>query len=249
METCRCIIKTTKTISAVCKYLIWRLTRNILAIWGHTATSYTHDSYALGEVDLPAEKQYKHDTAAGKYEVTDIPARKAYVVYLADIFEGYIRVLDVSDPGKPVVLHSVHAPMYNQGYSVHNIWASEDKKWLFATEETKRSSLLVYDISNPAKPGFVSAYRSELVADISLIHNVVIKGHIAYCSWYKDGVRLIDISNPVHPKEVAFFDSSVRSFPDSEPYHGNWSVDVDDRGLIMISDIEEGLFILRRTAK
>ncbi|MBI4158138.1 MAG: choice-of-anchor B family protein [Candidatus Yanofskybacteria bacterium] len=192
---------------------------------GSYSASYTHDSYALGEVD--------------------ISGRKAYIVYLADIFGGYIRVLDVSDPGKPVLLHSVHAPMHNQGYSVHNVWASEDKQWLFATEETEGSSLLVYDISNPVKPRFVSAYRNELVADDSIIHNVVIKGKIAYCSWYKEGVRLIDISNPVHPKEVAFFDSSFKDFGNS-PFHGNWSVDVDDRGLVMISDIEEGLFILRR---
>ena len=145
-------------------------------------------------------------------------------------------------------MHSVHTPLHNQGISVHNVWASEDKRWLFATEETEGSSLLIYDISQPVRPRFVEAYRNERVPDLSIIHNVVIKGSIAYCSWYREGVRLIDISNPVHPKEVAFFDSSIRQFPEAERFHGNWSVDVDDRGLIMISDIEEGLFVLRRTS-
>ena len=205
--------------------------------------SYTHDSYALGEVDFPLRLEF--NPTMGKY--VEVKGKRGYIVYLADIFEGYIRVLDVSDPVNPVLLDSVHTPLYNQGISVHNLWASEDKKWLFATEETDGSSLLVYDISFPDRPRFVTVYRSEKVADKSLVHNVVIRGNIAYCSWYQEGLRLIDISNPVHPKEFAFFDSSTKSFTDTSPFHGNWSVDVDDRGLIMISDIEEGLFILRRT--
>lgn len=209
---------------------------------GHYNDHYTHDSYALGMVDIPARME--PNLELGRYD--RIEGKTAYIVYLADIYEGFIHVLNVSDPANPVLENSIHTPMYNQFPSVHNVWASEDKKWLFATEETEGSSLLVYDISNPAKPRFVIAYRNERVADDSLIHNVVIRGQIAYCSWYKEGVRLIDISDPVHPKEIAFFDSSFRDFGD-EPFHGNWSVDVDDQGLIMISDIEEGLFILRRT--
>ena len=205
---------------------------------GSYSASYTHDSYALGEVEVPSRWEFVK--TAGTY--VEIARMQAYILYLADIQEGYIRVLNVSDPTNPVLESSVRTPLS----AVHNVWASEDKKWLFATEETYGSSLLVYDLSNPVNPRFVAAYRSKLVADNSIIHNVVVKGHIAYCSWYKDGVRLINISNPVHPKEVAFFDSSSRDFG-GEPFHafhGNWSVDVDDRGLIMISDIEEGLFIL-----
>lgn len=210
---------------------------------GSYSASYTHDSYAVGDVEIPP--RWEFDKTAGKY--VELERTKGYILYLADILEGYIRVLDVSDPAKSVLVHSVHAPLHNQGISVHNLWASEDEKWLFATEETYGSSLLVYDISQPVKPRFVAAYRSELVAYDSIIHNVVIKGKVAYCSWYREGVRLIDISNPLHPREIAFFDSSFRDFPASEPFHGNWSVDVDDRGLVMISDIEEGLFILHRT--
>lgn len=217
---------------------------------GGYSASYTHDSYALGEIVIPSrweiDPNKEPDSIHGRF--IRIPEKKAYILYLADILEGYIRVLDVTDPAKPVLVHSLHAPLHNQGISVHNIWASEDKKWLFATEETEGSSLLVYNISDPVKPRFVSVYRNERVADNSIIHNVVIKGNTAYCSWYKEGVRLIDISNPVHPKEIAFFDSSLKDFSkDPIPFHGNWSVDIDDRGLIMISDIEEGLFILRRT--
>lgn len=211
---------------------------------GSYSASYTHDSYALGYADIPPRQEFDSETR--KY--VEIGQERRYLIYLADIFQGYIHVVDVSEPANPVLMHSVHAPLHNQGVSVHNVWASEDKKWLFATEETEGSSLLVYDISQPLRPRFVAAYRNERVPDLSIIHNVVIKGSIAYCSWYREGVRLIDISNPVHPREFAFFDSSTREFPEAERFHGNWSVDVDDRGLIMISDIEEGLFILRRTS-
>lgn len=207
---------------------------------GSYSASYTHDSYALGDVEVP--KRWKFDQTAGEY--AEIEAGRKYILYLADIYKGEINVLDVSDPSNPVLENSVHTPLHNQNVATHNVWASEDKKWLFATEETEGSSLLVYSITDPTKPRFVTAYRSERVADNSIIHNVVVKGNIAYCSWYKEGVRLIDISNPVHPREIAFFDSSLVTFPGDDPFHGNWSVDVDDRGLIIISDIEEGLFVL-----
>jgi choice-of-anchor B domain-containing protein len=207
--------------------------------------SYTHDSFALGEVNIPERFIFED----GNYK--KIPASKANIVYLADIFEGYVRILDTSDAHNPKLIDSLFTPLGNQYPATHNVWASEDKKWLFVTEETSGSSLLVYDITNPAKPRFVSGYRSKLVANDSIAHNVMIKGEIAYVTWYKDGLRLIDVSNPVHPEEIAYFDSSTKSFKSEnnlrDQFHGNWSVDVDERGLIMISDIEEGLFILRRT--
>lgn len=215
---------------------------NPIDLGGYTE-SYTHDSYSLGEVTLPRRLKFNRETG----EYVQIPEEKINVLYLADIFEGYIRALDVTDPKNPKLINSVHTPMHNQGISAHNVWASEDKKWLFATEETRGSSLLIYDISFAAKPRFITAYKSDKVHNDSVIHNVVVKGNIAYCSWYKEGVRLVDISDPFHPKEIAFFDSSVVKFNEKELFHGNWSVDVDDRGLIMISDIEEGLFILKRT--
>ncbi len=201
---------------------------------------YTHDSYALGEMEVFVQRKI----AENKYAMFK---EKQYLVYSADIYKGFIRVVNFNDPANPVEENSVQTPLYNQGISVHNVWVSEDKKWLFATEETRGSSLLVYSLADPRKPRFVTAYRSELVSNDSIIHNVVVKGNIAFCSWYMEGLRLVDISNPVHPKEIAFFDSSTRTFQPGWPFHGNWSVDVDDRGLIMISDIEEGLFILRRT--
>ena len=38
-----------------------------------------------------------------------------------------------------------------------------------------------------------------------MIHNPFVVGTDVYISWYSDGVRVVDASNPVAPKEVAYF--------------------------------------------
>ena len=182
---------------------------------GHARNTYTHDSYAFGNI-----------------------------LYAASIYKGLIRVLDVTDPQNIVVLDSLFTPLA----FTHNVWMSDDGQWLFATDEQKGSGLVVYDASDPRHPRFARFYRSPLVHPRSIAHNVVVRGNIAYVSWYTEGVRLIDITNPRNPKEVGFFDTSLRD-PAEGAMAGNWSVYVDDRGFVYLSDIDNGLFVLKPSKK
>ncbi|MGH9198203.1 MAG: hypothetical protein ACRD1T_21030, partial [Acidimicrobiia bacterium] len=72
---------------------------------------------------------------------------------------------------------------------------------------------------------------------------------------YTDGVRVIDTSNPAVPREVAFFVPPAGKNP-VKPSQRNtlsnttqvWGVVVDsDTGLVYASDMNTGLWILRRT--
>jgi len=87
------------------------------------------------------------------------------------------------------------------------------------------------------------------------IHNPLLVGDTVYASWYTDGVRVIDVSDPTDPVEVAYFvppagDNPVKPrqrfvLPSTTQV---WGVVVDPvTGLIYISDMNSGLWILQRT--
>lgn len=67
--------------------------------------------------------------------------------------------------------------------------------------------------------------------------------HLVYCTWFAGGLRVLDLSDPLLPKEVAHYmpEPADGSAPQSN------DVDVDDRGLIYMLDRNRGLDILEMT--
>ena len=120
----------------------------------------------------------------------------------------------------------------------------------------------VYDYSNPAAPKQIGSYRTPNSADTTdiaagdyVIHNNFLVGTTSYTSWYSDGVRVIDLSNPTAPKEVAYFVPPATTNPVKPSQRGVlanttqvWGVVVDEAtGLVYASDMNSGLWILKRT--
>jgi hypothetical protein len=81
------------------------------------------------------------------------------------------------------------------------------------------------------------------------IHNPLQKGTDVYISWYSDGIRVVDASDPTRPREVAFFVPPSANNPVSPSQRGTltnatqvWGVAVDDStGLVYASDMNSGL--------
>jgi hypothetical protein len=120
----------------------------------------------------------------------------------------------------------------------------------------------VYDYSDPTNPVQIGEYRTpnstgtkDLAAGDYVIHNNFLVGTDVYSSWYTDGVRVIDTRDPTDPAEVAYFvppagQNTVK--PSQRGVLANttqiWGVVVDEAtGLIYASDMNTGLWILRRT--
>jgi hypothetical protein len=74
-------------------------------------------------------------------------------------------------------------------------------------------------------------------------------------SWYSDGIRVVDASNPRVLQEVAYFVPPSANNPVKPSQRGVlsnapqvWGVAYDEAtGLIYASDMNSGLWILRRT--
>jgi hypothetical protein len=107
----------------------------------------------------------------------------------------------------------------------------------FTTENTDLRS------GRPAGPGYFTAHEAVLVNDIE------------YVSWYSDGIRIVDLTDPSHPTEIGYFVPPPTTDPQAH-FLGQgrgsnfamvWGVAVAD-GYIYLSDMNSGLWIVRHAS-
>jgi hypothetical protein len=213
---------------------------------------------------------YRDENGDGDFRMIDItdPAADGTLVFLSYWDSGFIA-LDVSNPANPVFKGRTIYPANADG-DAHSSNYDDARKLLFTADEdfcknsgpdieTGLGYLRVYDYSNLAAPTQIGSYRtpnslggSPGSGDYS-IHNAFLVGTDVYASWYSDGVRVIDASNPRNPKEVAYFVPPAAQNPVKPSQRGVlsqtpqvWGVVVEN-GLVYASDMNSGLWVLRRT--
>ena len=199
------------------------------------------------------------------------PSEDGKLAFLSYWDSGFIR-LDLTNPANPVFTGRTVYPANADG-DAHSSQYDEENQLLFAADEdfcknsgpaveTGLGYMRVYDYSNPAAPVQIGSYRTPNSAgqgsagsgDYS-IHNNFLVGDTVYQSWYSDGVRVVDVSDPTQPEELAYFVPPAGQNPVKPPQRGTlsqmpqvWGVVVDDAtGLIYASDMNSGLWILERT--
>jgi hypothetical protein len=199
------------------------------------------------------------------------PSADGKLAFVSYWDSGFIA-LDVTDPAAPAFRGRTVYPSNADG-DAHSSNYDEERQLLFAADEDfcKTSGpdtekgfgyLRIYDYSNLAAPVQIGEYRtpnsigaSDQGAGDYTIHNPLQKGTDVYISWYSDGVRVVDASDPTRPREVAYFVPPSANNPVSPSQRGVltnatqvWGVAVDDAtGLVYASDMNSGLWILRRT--
>ncbi|MBK7380050.1 MAG: T9SS type A sorting domain-containing protein [Ignavibacteriales bacterium] len=74
------------------------------------------------------------------------------------------------------------------------------------------------------------------------VHNLFIKGNYAYISYYKQGLVVLDITDPTNPFMAGWYDTYT---PTTGTYNGAWGCyPYLPSGNILISDINSGLWVL-----
>ncbi len=199
------------------------------------------------------------------------PSADGKLAFVSYWDSGFVR-LDLTDPARPVYTGRTVYPADADG-DAHSSQYDESRKLLITADEDfcKASGagtekgfgyLRVYDYSRPAAPKQIGLYRTpnsmdttDIAAGDFVIHNNVLVGTTSYTSWYTDGVRVIDLANPKAPKEVAYFVPPATTNPVKPSQRGVlsnttqvWGVVVDEEtGLVYASDMNSGLWILKRT--
>ncbi len=121
-------------------------------------------------------------------------------VYVAEGSPSSYSIWDLSNKAAPNLLTRWFS--FSGGYA-HNIWPTEDGRYVVTTEETPGKTIKVWNIENLGNVNLVAEY----LGSSQLAHNVQIRGDIAYVSHYQSGVYMIDLSRPSCAEEVAQFDT------------------------------------------
>lgn len=169
--------------------------------------------------------------------------------------------LDISNPAKPTYVRRTMYPENADGdtHSValargDNLLLTADEDWSPVEHgDSTWGFLRIWDIKGTQQPRQISTFattnaRTGAQDGFYSIHNPYVRGNTAYISWYSDGLRVVDISQPQAPREIASFVPPAASdpygiWPDVPMV---WGVHVD-RSLILLSDINGGLYVLKHT--
>jgi len=171
------------------------------------------------------------------YEVHDV-TYQGTTLYAADLLNGEMHVLNVSDPASPLDVAA-----FTTGGPTHSAWPSADGHFLYVTNEVVGGAggeLVVYDTQNPALP--VEVFRSSLATPCT-VHYPRVLGNLLYLAHYSAGVRIMDLSAPAWPVEVGFLDT----WPgDNLPFAGVYDTSpFYPSGIATASDLGTGLYVYR----
>ncbi len=216
---------------------------------GHT-WGYCHNV----SIDLETGMLYAVGTSSGSFvlDVKSNPTNPALVTrytaqyvhdmqvndgiaYLAEINRHQLRVLDVSN--LPTM-----TSLATRGLSYcHSAWPTRDNQFCVATTEDDFGLITIYDVSNKSNPTQIATWRTG-GSRKTIVHNAFVNDRLAHLSYYSEGYRCVDISDPANPVEVAFYDTSTYT----AGFEGAWGCyPYQPSGNVYVSDLQNGLYVLR----
>ncbi|MEO1574348.1 MAG: choice-of-anchor B family protein, partial [Pseudomonadota bacterium] len=163
--------------------------------------------------------------------------------------EDTLTIVDVTNKAAPVQL--ARLPYIGSEYT-HQGWLTDDHRYFLIDDELDETRnghatrTYVFDVSDPAAPSFVGQFDSSAAA---IDHNMYIQGDYVFQANYRAGLRILEIRDAATADlvEEGFFDIYPSS--DSAQFNGAWSTyPYFDSGNVIVSGIEQGLFVLRPTS-
>lgn len=166
-------------------------------------------------------------------------------LYAGHIYRGDMEIWYTGDKTKPVSLGKVRTPTA----FTHNVWLSDNHKYAFTTDENNNSFLGSYDVSDPSDIKFLDKI-SHNTGSGAVVHNTHVLNDYAISSYYTEGVTIHDVHRPDNLVEVAHYDTYDLPINPNAPFEGAWGVyPFLPSGNLIISNIDEGLYILSPTYK
>jgi len=187
---------------------------------------------------------YTHDAQVVIYNGPDIDYQGQEMFIGSN--EDEIVVVDVTDKANPILVSTTVYP--NIGFT-HQGWFSEDQTYFYANDELDESNFgfesrtLIFDFTDLDNPFFASPFFGPNQA---IDHNLYVNGNEVFLSNYTAGMRVADITNRTAPFDIGFFDTFPEN--DNTSFDGVWSIyPYFPSGNIIINDLSQGLFIVRRS--
>ena len=159
-------------------------------------------------------------------------------LYSAEIYAGNFSVYHIKD--KKNIIRLASQPTTTR--FTHNVWLSDDHKYLFTTDEKPQGKVDAYSVGNPSDIKLLHSFRPPvLLNQNSLPHNTHYiknaKGSFIVTSWYEEGVSVADVSDPSNMVEVGIGRTTKGG-------NGCWGAyPYLPSGIILASDMDNGLFV------
>ncbi len=155
----------------------------------------------------------------------------AYLSTIAD----RVYAIDVSDPRAPVIVDS----MVTDARLVNDVMTTEDGKYgVFSREgsSNRKDGIVVFDASDACHPKPIAQYTETVSGGVH--SSYVYKGHVFLTDDATGSMRVIDIQDPYHPREVARW--QTEQAPEGRYLH---DIAVTD-GIAYLSYWDDGLVVL-----
>lgn len=197
-----------------------------------TGTGYMHDSTSMLITDNRTTQ------CANAHNPCEV---------LVDFNETSVDLWDVTDKAAPVRLSTTTYPTATY---VHSGWPTADQRHIIVHDELDelrrglRTQIYTLDVGDLRTPNLVTSY---LGGTTTTDHNGYTIGNRYYVSHYKRGLVIFDISQPQALSEVGSFDTYLSPAANAAGTDGAWGVyPFLPSGTLLVSDIENGLFLLRK---
>ena len=169
-----------------------------------------------------------------------------------------VVILDVTDKNNILPISSF---TYPQTAYAHQGWFTDDQRYFILGDEVDEQSFgnnsrtLIFDFLNldlNTNGGTIPSnlLNTYLGPTAAIDHNGYVNGDKFYLANYRAGLRILDvptlISNNNANAEIGYFDTYPTS--NGTAFNGAWSIyPYFASGNIIISDIERGLFVVRKS--
>jgi len=192
---------------------------------GRSGTGYVHDAQCV-EYDGPDQEYQGREICIGSNETA-------------------LSIADVTNKDSAKAIAKASYP--DHAY-IHQGWFDKNQRYFYQNDEldeiqdkADQTRTIIWDLKDLDNPKIV---KELMLPEKSTDHNLYVKGDRMYQSNYKSGLRILDVSNPKDPKEVAHFDT--QPYGKNDPgFQGSWSnYPYFDSGIVVVSSIGEGLFVL-----
>lgn len=198
-----------------------------------------------------AESSYSHDAHIITYNGPDTEHIGKEILLGSNSDGGsnnQLVIVDVTDKSAPRLLSSA---VYSNGGYTHQTWMDPEHRYAYLGDELdesnygNRTKTLVFDLSDLDQPVLHHTYLGPTAA---IDHNGYVKGDAYFLSNYSAGFREINVQDIANGNmtEERFFDT----YPSNNytNFDGVWNVyPFFESGVIAISDIEGGLYLVKRS--
>jgi choice-of-anchor B domain-containing protein len=195
---------------------------------------------------------YCHDAQVVTYNGPDTEHVGKQIMIGSFSDSDFVRVLDVTNKSNVTQIGNID---YNDKYYTHQGWFTEDQRFFIVGDELDETNgpgfntrTLVFDMQDLDNPVL---HYTHYGATPAIDHNGYVKGNRFYLANYRAGMRVFKFEDLYDPaitvnqmQEVEFFDTHPGS--NSAAYHGAWNVyPFFESGNIIISDLDQGLFVVK----